>query len=100
MQITILGAGYVGLVSAACFAEFGHKVACIDPDEKRIARLRKADIPIFEPGLNELVAKNLQSGTLRFDAANKDALSAADAVFIAVGTPARRGDGYAVLTFV
>src|ERR1700704_5089893 len=99
MQITILGAGYVGLVSAACFAEFGHKVACIDPDEVRIARLKKADIPIFEPGLNELVAKNLQNGTLRFDTANHDVLRTTDAVFIAVGTPARRGDGHADLTY-
>jgi UDPglucose 6-dehydrogenase len=100
MQITILGAGYVGLVSAACFAEFGHKVACIDPDENRIARLKEADIPIFEPGLKELVSKNLQSGTLHFDTANKGALSTTDAVFIAVGTPARRGDGHADLTYV
>ena len=66
MHITVLGAGYVGLVSAACFAEFGHKVTCIDTNAARVARLQKADIPIFEPGLDKLVAKNLRNGTLAF----------------------------------
>jgi len=100
MQITILGAGYVGLVSAACFAEFGHKVVCIDKDAARVAALQKGEIPIFEPGLDELVARNIANGTLRFDTALPPALKQSDAVFIAVGTPARRGDGYADLTYV
>ena len=100
MQITVIGAGYVGLVSAACFAEFGHKVTCIDVDPDKIARLKKAEIPIFEPGLDELVAKNMQNGTLKFDTALAPAVADADAVFIAVGTPTRRGDGHADLSFV
>ena len=100
MQIVIIGAGYVGLVSAACFAEFGHKVICIDQDSKKIASLQKGEIPIFEPGLDQLVAKNMERGTLRFEGAFMPALSSAEAIFIAVGTPARRGDGYADLTFV
>ncbi len=100
MQIVVLGAGYVGLVSAACFAEFGHKVVCIDQDAGRVARLQKADIPIFEPGLDALVVKNSANGTLRFATDLSSAMAGADAVFIAVGTPARRGDGYADLTYV
>ncbi|MDX2027859.1 MAG: UDP-glucose/GDP-mannose dehydrogenase family protein [Alphaproteobacteria bacterium] len=100
MQIVVMGAGYVGLVSAACFAEFGVKVTCIDQDAARIERLRKGEIPIFEPGLDEIVAKNMERGTLRFDTKLMPALASADAVFIAVGTPARRGDGYADLTYV
>lgn len=100
MQIAVIGAGYVGLVSAACFAEFGHKVTCIDLDEAKIARLKNAEIPIFEPGLDELVAKNMQNGTLRFDSSLPAAVAGADAVFIAVGTPTRRGDGHADLTYV
>lgn len=100
MNIVILGAGYVGLVSAACFAEFGHKVTCIDQDPAKIARLDKGEIPIFEPGLDELVAKNAKRGTLAFDTKLLPALDAAEAVFIAVGTPTRRGDGHADLTYV
>jgi UDPglucose 6-dehydrogenase len=100
MQIVILGAGYVGLVSAACFAEFGHKVTCVDLDAGRVARLQKADIPIYEPGLDQLVSRNLQNGTLRFENSYDGLLDGADAVFIAVGTPARRGDGHADLTYV
>jgi len=100
MKIVILGAGYVGLVSAACFAEFGVNVTCIDRDEKRIARLQKSDIPIFEPGLNELVAHNIKRGTLHFDTSLTPSLLSADVVFIAVGTPSRHGDGYADLTYV
>ena len=100
MQIVVVGAGYVGLVSAACFAEFGHKVVCIDQDQERVARLQKGEIPIFEPGLDELVAKNMQRGTLRFTTELPPAVAEAEAVFIAVGTPARRGDGYADLTYV
>jgi UDPglucose 6-dehydrogenase len=100
MQIVVMGAGYVGLVSAACFAEFGHKVICIDQDETRIQSLNAGEIPIFEPGLDELVAKNMQRGTLTFGTSLADAMQNAEAVFIAVGTPARRGDGHADLTFV
>lgn len=100
MQIAVIGAGYVGLVSAACFAEFGHKVTCIDLDAAKIARLKNAEIPIFEPGLDELVAKNMQNGTLRFDTSLSAAVAGVDAVFIAVGTPTRRGDGHADLTYV
>lgn len=100
MQIVVMGAGYVGLVSAACFAEFGHKVTCIDQDPERIARLNKGEIPIFEPGLEELVAQNTARGTLSFAGSLLPALDNADAVFIAVGTPTRRGDGHADLSFV
>ncbi len=100
MQIVVMGAGYVGLVSAACFAEFGHKVTCIDQNPERMAALLKGDIPIFEPGLDELVAKNMERGTLVFAATLMPAMDSADAVFIAVGTPARRGDGYADLSYV
>lgn len=100
MQIAVIGAGYVGLVSAACFAEFGHKVTCIDQDPVRVARLNKGEIPIFEPGLDELVSKNMQRGTLIFGGSLIPALETADAVFIAVGTPTRRGDGHADLTYV
>ena len=100
MQIAVIGAGYVGLVSAACFAEFGHKVICVDQDAARIARLKNAEIPIFEPGLDELVAKNMQNGTLRFAMSLADAMAEAQAVFIAVGTPTRRGGGHADLSYV
>ena len=100
MNIVVMGAGYVGLVSATCFAEFGVKVTCIDPNAERITRLQRGEIPIFEPGLDELVAKNMARETLRFDTMLQPAIASADAVFIAVGTPTRRGDGYADLTFV
>jgi UDPglucose 6-dehydrogenase len=100
MHIVILGAGYVGLVSAACFAEFGVKVTCIDQNAQRVANLQKGEIPIYEPGLDELVAKNMERGTLHFDTALAPHMADAYAVFIAVGTPARRGDGYADLTYV
>jgi len=100
MKIVIMGAGYVGLVSGACFAEFGVRVTCIDQDADKIARLQKNEIPIFEPGLDELVAKNAANGTLNFATSLMPALKDADAVFIAVGTPTRRGDGHADLTYV
>jgi UDPglucose 6-dehydrogenase len=100
MNITILGAGYVGLVSAACFAEFGVNVTCIDRDEAKIARLRKGEIPIYEPGLDDVVERNIANGALRFDTSLDASMSTADAVFIAVGTPTRRGDGHADLTYV
>jgi UDPglucose 6-dehydrogenase len=100
MQIVVLGAGYVGLVSAACFAEFGVTVTCIDSSPDKIASLTKGDIPIFEPGLDDLVAHNMAHGRLRFGSELGPAVAKADAVFIAVGTPERRGNGYADLSFV
>jgi UDPglucose 6-dehydrogenase len=100
MRITMIGAGYVGLVSGACFSDFGHQVICIDKDEERIAALRSGEIPIHEPGLADLVARNVRQGRLAFDDQVKPAVSNADVVFIAVGTPSRRGDGHADLSYV
>jgi UDPglucose 6-dehydrogenase len=101
MKITIIGTGYVGLVSGACFAEFGHEVVCIDKDESKIARLQRGEVPIYEPGLETLVHKNLAAQRLRFTTELEPGVSEAQVVFIAVGTPAsRRGDGYADLTYV
>src|ERR1700722_17767701 len=100
MKIVVLGSGYVGLVSGACFAEFGVHVTCIDKDADKIARLNKGEIPIFEPGLDELVAKNTERGNLQFDTSLQPALAAADAASLTVGTPTRRGDGHADLTYV
>ncbi|MCF8466783.1 MAG: UDP-glucose/GDP-mannose dehydrogenase family protein [Sneathiella sp.] len=100
MRIAVIGTGYVGLVSGTCFSEFGHEVTCIDKDVSKIEGLKAGQIPIFEPGLDNLVAKNARAGTLTFETDLKDAVSRADAVFIAVGTPSRRGDGQADLTYV
>jgi UDPglucose 6-dehydrogenase len=100
MRIAMIGSGYVGLVSGACFAQFGHDVMCIDKDAAKIERLRKGEIPIYEPGLDRLVADNMRAGRLTFGTALADAVGNADAVFIAVGTPTRRGDGHADLTYV
>src|SRR5258708_31673991 len=100
MRIAMIGAGYVGLVSGACFAHFGHDVICIDNEAARIARLRKGEMPIYEPGLDKLVADNVQAGRLSFGDSLVDAVGNADAVFIAVGTPTRRGDGHADLSYV
>jgi UDPglucose 6-dehydrogenase len=99
MRVTMIGAGYVGLVSGACFADFGHQVTCIDKDARRIAALKNGEIPIFEPGLAELVEANVRQGRLEFTD-ETSSVAKADAVFIAVGTPSRRGDGYADLSFV
>jgi len=99
MRVTMIGAGYVGLVSGACFADFGHHVTCIDKDPARIAALDRGEIPIFEPGLAELVEANVRQGRLAF-AGNAVGVAEADAVMIAVGTPSRRGDGHADLSFV
>jgi len=99
MRVTMIGAGYVGLVSGACFADFGHQVTCIDKDAAKIAALNRGEIPIFEPGLAELVESNVRQGRLEF-AAETSRVSEADVVFIAVGTPSRRGDGHADLSFV
>lgn len=100
MRVTMIGTGYVGLVSGACFADFGHVVTCVDKDEGKIQRLQKGEIPIFEPGLDELVKDNVEQGRLHFTTDATHAIRDADAVFIAVGTPSRRGDGYADLSYV
>ena len=100
MRVAIIGTGYVGLVSGACFADFGHDVTCVDKDAGKIAALNKGEVPIYEPGLAELVVSNARAGRLKFTTSLPGAVKAADAVFIAVGTPSRRGDGHADLTFV
>ena len=96
----MIGAGYVGLVSAACFSEFGHTVCCVERDPERLARLLGGEVPIYEPGIEPLVAANMAAGRLSFTDALAPALAGADAVFIAVGTPSRRGDGHADLSYV
>lgn len=100
MRVAMIGTGYVGLVSGACFADFGHVVTCIDKDPSKISRLEAGEIPIFEPGLDELVARNVKGGRLSFTLEGAQAIKEADAVFIAVGTPTRRGDGHADLSYV
>ena len=100
MKIAVIGTGYVGLVSGACFSEFGFDVTCIDKDPAKIQKINQGDMPIYEPGLAELVARNVKAGRLHFDLDLGAAVAAADAVFIAVGTPTRRGDGHADLSFV
>ena len=100
MRVTMIGTGYVGLVSGACFADFGHVVTCVDKDAGKIARLQKGEIPIFEPGLDDLVKNNVEQGRLFFTTDPSAAIREADAVFIAVGTPSRRGDGHADLSYV
>jgi UDPglucose 6-dehydrogenase len=100
MHITMIGSGYVGLVSGACFADFGHDVTCVDLNEKKIEALKKGDIPIFEPGLDALVADNAKAGRLTFTTDLAPAVAKADVVFIGVGTPSRRGDGHADLSYV
>src|SRR5947209_17349420 len=100
MRVAMIGAGYVGLVSGACFADFGHVVCCVDNDSAKIAALEAGRMPIYEPGLDELVAVNVRAKRLSFTSDLKTAVAAAEAVFIAVGTPSRRGDGYADLSYV
>ncbi|KQY80553.1 UDP-glucose/GDP-mannose dehydrogenase family protein [Brevundimonas sp. Root1423] len=100
MRVAMIGTGYVGLVSGACFADFGHEVVCVDKDPSKIERLDRGEIPIFEPGLDDLVAANVRSGRLSFALDGAEAIRGADAVFIAVGTPSRRGDGHADLSYV
>ncbi|HZQ12902.1 MAG TPA: UDP-glucose/GDP-mannose dehydrogenase family protein [Pseudolabrys sp.] len=100
MRVAMIGTGYVGLVSGACFADFGHEVTCVDKDRGKIAALGRGEVPIYEPGLNDLVAANARGRRLKFTTELAPAVAAADAVFIAVGTPSRRGDGHADLTFV
>src|SRR5262245_56987630 len=100
MRIAMIGTGYVGLVSGACFADFGHQVTCVDKDADKIAALHRGEIPIFEPGLDTLVASNVKAKRLNFTTDLLAPVAEADAVFIAVGTPSRRGDGHADLTYV
>ena len=100
MKIAMIGTGYVGLVSGVCFSDFGHDVVCVDKDPKKIETLHSGGVPIYEPGLDLLMAKNVEAGRLSFTTDLKEAVDGADAVFIAVGTPTRRGDGHADLTFV
>ena len=100
MRVAMIGAGYVGLVSGACFADFGHEVTCIDKDPAKIDKLLRGEMPIYEPGLADLVAANVKEGRLSFTLDGRAAIAAADAVFIAVGTPSRRGDGHADLSYV
>jgi UDPglucose 6-dehydrogenase len=100
MRIAMFGTGYVGLVSGACFSDFGHVVTCIDKDAEKIRTLQSGKVPIFEPGLDALVASNVAAGRLSFSSKSATAIRAADAVFLAVGTPSRRGDGFADLSYV
>jgi UDPglucose 6-dehydrogenase len=100
MHIAMIGSGYVGLVSGACLADFGHNVVCVDKDAERISALNRGDVPIFEPGLNDLIVSNTRQGRLAFASELAPAVAAAGAVFIAVGTPSRRGDGHADLSYV
>jgi UDPglucose 6-dehydrogenase len=100
MRIAMIGTGYVGLVSGACLSEFGHHVVCIDKDSAKVDSLRAGRIPIYEPGLDDVVATNVRAGRLAFETTMAEAVRRADAVFIAVGTPSRRGDGHADLSYV
>lgn len=100
MRVVMIGTGYVGLVSGACFADFGHHVTCVDKDAPKIEQLERGIMPIYEPGLDVLVESNVRDGRLDFTTDGRDAIGEADIVFIAVGTPARRGDGHADLTYV
>ncbi len=100
MRVTMIGSGYVGLVSGACFADFGHDVTCVDKDSTKINQLNNGIMPIFEPGLELLVARNVEAGRLRFAVDAREAIADSDAVFIGVGTPARSSDGHADLSYV
>ncbi len=100
MRIAMIGTGYVGLVSGVCFSDFGHAVICVDKAPEKIAKLNKGEVPIYEPGLEDLMARNVEAGRLSFTTDLAQAVDGADAVFIAVGTPTRRGDGHADLTYV
>ncbi len=100
MKIAMIGTGYVGLVSGVCFSDFGHEVVCVDKNPEKVAQLNRGEVPIYEPGLDVLMAKNVAAGRLSFTEELGPAVAGADAVFIAVGTPTRRGDGHADLTYV
>src|ERR1700722_19017700 len=100
MRITMIGGGYVGLVSGACFAEFGTEVTVVEADPRKLAALRDGRMPIYEPGLEQLVADNVKAGRLAFTGDRTAAVDGTEAFFIAVGTPTRRGDGHADLSYV
>ena len=100
MRVAMIGSGYVGLVSGACFADFGHEVVCVDKDPAKIERLNAGIMPIYEPGLEQLVASNVKAGRLSFTTSLEEGIKGAQAIFIAVGTPSRRGDGHADLSYV
>lgn len=100
MKIVMVGTGYVGLVSGVCFSDFGHEVVCVDKDQTKIQRLSRGEVPIYEPGLDALLTKNVAAGRLTFTSDINAAVNATEAVFIAVGTPTRRGDGHADLSYV
>lgn len=100
MRVAMIGSGYVGLVSGACLADFGHDVRCVDTDETKVAALRRGEMPIYEPGLADLVGKNAEEGRLSFTTDIRQGLQGAEVAFIAVGTPSRRGDGHADLSYV
>ena len=100
MRIAVIGSGYVGLTSGVCFADFGHHVCCVDKDRDKIAQLQQGSVPIYEPGLAELTAANLEAGRLRFSTGIRDAVAEAEIVLIAVGTPSRHGDGHADLSYL
>src|SRR5690242_16803930 len=100
MRIAMIGTGYVGLVSGACLSEFGHEVVCVDKEAAKIDALKAGKVPIFEPGLEDVIATNVKAGRLSFTTELSAAVPKADAVFIAVGTPSRRGDGHADLSYV
>ena len=100
MRIAMIGTGYVGLVSGVCFSDFGHEVVCVDKDPRKLDLLGQGKVPIYESGLEELMAKNVAAGRLSFTGDLASAVAGADAVFIAVGTPSRRGDGHADLSYV
>src|SRR5881398_1458951 len=100
MRVAMIGTGYVGLVSGACFADFGHHVVCVDKDANKIGALTRGELPIYEPGLQALVQSNVREGRLKFSTGLAAPVGEADAVFIAVGTPSRRGDGHADLSYV
>src|SRR5260221_11837924 len=100
MRIAVIGTGYVGLVSGACFSEFGVSVTCVDKDAQKIARLQQGDVPIYEPGLDQIVESNARAGRLAFTTDLATAVAGADAAFIPVGTPSRRAAGHADLTYV
>src|SRR5438045_957301 len=100
MRVAMIGTGYVGLVSGACFADFGHHVTCVDKDAAKIAALNRGEVPIFEPGLDDIIAINVREKRLTFTTELAGPARQADAVFVAVGTPSRRGDGHADLSYV
>lgn len=100
MKITVVGTGYVGLVSGVCFSDFGHEVVCVDKSTRKIEMLNQGEVPIYEPGLDAVMERNVEAGRLSFTTNHADAVAGAEAIFIAVGTPSRRGDGHADLDFV